>query len=163
MGMLTCLLLMFVQKCTFFLVCFFFVCFQHICFHRCYIMVMQVLVWFRFAVYHCHKVDNVNLWCCYVQSNLSCHLSLTIISVMWPPCFCPSAAHFLFKQSVLNGHLSYTATKFWSPGWPLKTDLTVYVLIVSLCMISKLVTFWASTYWERQPNVLFKKRAQKAP
>jgi hypothetical protein len=44
---------------------------------------------------------------------------------MRPLCFCPSVAHFLLKQSVLNSHLSYTATNFWSPGWLLKTDSTV--------------------------------------
>jgi hypothetical protein len=44
------------------------------------------------------------------------HLPLTIICVMWPLCFCPSAAHSLLKQSVLNGHLSYTATNFWPMG-----------------------------------------------
>jgi hypothetical protein len=48
-----------------------------------------------------------------------------VICVMQPLCFCPSAAHSLQKQSVLNSHLSYAATNFWSPGWPLKTDLTV--------------------------------------
>jgi hypothetical protein len=44
---------------------------------------------------------------------------------MRPLCFCPSAAHSQLKQSVLNGHLSFKATNVWSPGWPLKTDLTV--------------------------------------
>jgi hypothetical protein len=32
-------------------------------------------------------------------------------------CFWPSVAHCLSKQSVLNGHLSFTATNFWSPGF----------------------------------------------
>jgi hypothetical protein len=57
---------------------------------------------------------------------------LTVICLQWPSvlcshCFCPSAAHYLLKQSVLNGHLSYTATNFWSPGWSPKTDLTIYI------------------------------------
>jgi hypothetical protein len=43
------------------------------------------------------------------------HLPLTIICVMRPLCFCPAAAHSLVKQSVLNGHLSHTATNFWVP------------------------------------------------
>jgi hypothetical protein len=44
------------------------------------------------------------------------HLPLTVICVTQPLCFCPSAAHSLQKQSVLNGHLSYTATNFGSLG-----------------------------------------------
>jgi hypothetical protein len=36
--------------------------------------------------------------------------------VVRPHCFCPSAAHSLLKQPVLNGHPSYTATNFWFPG-----------------------------------------------
>lgn len=40
---------------------------------------------------------------------------------------CPSAAYFLLsQQSVHYDHLSLTATKFWSPGWPLKTGLAEY-------------------------------------
>jgi hypothetical protein len=35
------------------------------------------------------------------------HLPLAVICVMWPLCFCPSAAHSLLKQSVLNAHLLY--------------------------------------------------------
>jgi hypothetical protein len=31
-----------------------------------------------------------------------------------PICSCPSATHSLTKHSVLNGHLSYKATKSWS-------------------------------------------------
>jgi hypothetical protein len=54
------------------------------------------------------------------------HLPLTVVCVMRPLCFCPAAAHSLLKESVLNGHLSYTSTNFWSPGWLLKTDLTVF-------------------------------------
>jgi hypothetical protein len=46
------------------------------------------------------------------------HLPLTVICVMRPLCL--SAAHFLLKQFVLNGHLSYAATNVWSP---LVTDL----------------------------------------
>jgi hypothetical protein len=48
---------------------------------------------------------------------------------MQPVGFCLSAAHSLLKQSVLNGHLSYTATNFWSLGWPRRTDLTVNAAI----------------------------------
>jgi hypothetical protein len=41
---------------------------------------------------------------------------LMVICIMRSLCFCPSAAHSLFKQSVLNGHLSYTATNFGPLG-----------------------------------------------
>jgi hypothetical protein len=53
------------------------------------------------------------------------HLSLTAICLMRPVCFWPSVAHCQSQQSVLKGHL----TNFWSPGWPLKTDLTVLFII----------------------------------
>jgi hypothetical protein len=69
--------------------------------------------------------------CSYSQICPDGHLPLTVICVMRPLCFCPSAAHSLLKQSVLNGHLSYTATNFWTPGWPLKTDLTVFCTVSS--------------------------------
>jgi tryptophan-rich sensory protein len=57
----------------------------------------------------------------HVQLHLFKRLSLMAICLMQPDCFWPSIAHCLSKQSVLNSHLSYTATNFWSP----KTDLTV--------------------------------------
>jgi hypothetical protein len=47
------------------------------------------------------------------------HLPLTAISLMRPVCFwlCNT---FPIKTTVISGQLSYTATHFWSPGWPLK-------------------------------------------
>jgi hypothetical protein len=74
-----------------------------------------------------HELTDLwNLISSYSQIGPSGHLSLTVICVMRPFICCPSAVHFLLKQSVLHGHLSYTDTNFWSPGWPLRTDLTVH-------------------------------------
>jgi hypothetical protein len=48
-----------------------------------------------------------------------------------PVCFGPSVTHCLSKQSVLNGHLSYTATNFWScrswSGWASGKDASISI------------------------------------
>jgi hypothetical protein len=68
--------------------------------------------------------------------------------VMWPLCFCPSAAHSLLKQSVLNGHLYNTVTNFWSSGWPLKTDLTVlYSRILPLHFCETDNNYWCRRHY----------------
>jgi hypothetical protein len=64
----------------------------------------------------------------YSQICPNSHLPLTVICVLRPLSFCFSAAHPLLKQSVLNGHLSYTSTIFWSRGWPLTTYLAAQLI-----------------------------------
>jgi hypothetical protein len=80
-------------------------------------------------------------------------VNVIVIRLMRPIPIWPSAAHSLFRQSVRNGHLSHTATDFWSPGlrwrflayrlqrtmcahccwspgWPLKTDWTALLVLL---------------------------------
>jgi hypothetical protein len=67
-----------------------------------------------FGVRSFFSQDETGMTLLYSQICPNGHLPLTVICVMWPLCVCPSAAHFLLKQSVLNSHLSCTATNFWS-------------------------------------------------
>jgi hypothetical protein len=68
-------------------------------------------------------VESVLTVTCLKQSSVLCGHSV----------FVPRQ-QFLYWNNlqVLNGHLTYTATSFWSPGWPLKTDLTVFIFVCLL-------------------------------
>jgi hypothetical protein len=77
---------------------------------------------------------------------------LTAICPMRRVWFWPSATHSLLKQSVLDDKSFKVATDFLSPGWPLKTDLTVfqnhgsddelYALCLHLSLVHTHITTW---------------------
>jgi hypothetical protein len=72
------------------------------------------------------------------------HLPLTVTCVMCPLCFCTSAAHYLLKQSVLNGHLSDTATNFGSLGDKLACIYIYPCVIRHKACLPKLATVLSS-------------------
>jgi hypothetical protein len=86
-------------------------------------------------------------FCIWKYSQICPNRPFTAICIMQPVCFWPFAAYSLLhlKQSVLKGHLSYMATNFWSPGWPLKTDLTVMVGVLGVATWQYLQ--WVSWGW----------------
>lgn len=56
------------------------------------------------------------------------HLLLTLPCLMWLAWIWPFAVDSLLQWPVPNGHLSYLAINFWSPGWPVKAGLAVMFL-----------------------------------
>jgi hypothetical protein len=67
----------------------------------------------------------------------------------------PSATNFLVKQSILNSYLSQIATHFWFPGWPRKTDLSVFkTMIIGFFRITLTISLpGVKTQWPSQCQV----------